>query len=228
MAGVEAVIFDLDGLLLESEQVWDEAKRRLVGERGGRWTGEASQRMLGMSSPEWAAYMRDELGVPLEPGAISAEVVHIMGALYERELPVLPGAADAVSRLAEQWPLGLASSSNREIIDLVLATAGWTRLFAATVSSEEVGRGKPAPDVYVETASRLGVAPERCVAIEDSGPGIASASAAGLAVIAVPNKSYPPAGDALVLVRVVLDSLQDLVPAAVERAAHVRTREETA
>lgn len=227
MAGAEAVIFDLDGLLLESEQLWDEAKRRLVSERGGRWTGEASQTMLGMSSPEWAAYMRHELGVPLEPDAISTEVVRIMGALYERELPVLPGAADAVSRLAARWPLGLASSSNREIIDLALATAGWTGLFAVTVSSEEVERGKPAPDVYLEAASRLDVARERCVAIEDSGPGMASASAAGLAVIAVPNRSYPPTADALELAAVVLDSLHDLVPAAVERAARTRTREGT-
>lgn len=227
MAGVQAVIFDLDGLLLESEQVWDAAKRRLVDERGGRWTGEASQRMLGMSSPEWAAYMRDRLGVPLEVAEISAEVVRIMGELYGRELPILPGAAEAVRRLAERWPLGLASSSNREIIDLVLATAGWKCLFAATVSSEEVERGKPAPDVYVETARRLGVAPQRCVAIEDSGPGIGSAAAAGVAVIAVPNAGYPPEADALDVAASVLGSLHDLGPAVVEQAASLHTRQET-
>ena len=227
VAAVEAVIFDLDGLLLESEQVWDQAKRRLVRERGGAWTGEASQRMLGMSSPEWAAYMREALGVPLGAEEISAEVVRIMCELYGRELPVLPGASEAVARLAGRWPLGLASSSNREIIDLVLETAGWKGEFAATVSSEEVKRGKPAPDVYLEAAQRLGVAPRCCVAIEDSGPGIGSAAAAGLPVVAVPNAGYPPGADALGHASAVLRSLHELKPAVVEEAAGRHEREET-
>ena len=227
MVEVEAVIFDLDGLLLESEQVWDEAKRRLVSERGGRWNEAATQTMLGMSSTEWAVYMRDGLGVPLPAAEISAEVVRIMGELYERELPVLPGAAEAVGRIAARWRLGLASSSNREIIDLVLETSGWKRHFEATVSSEEVERGKPAPDVYLETARRLGAAPGGCVAVEDSGPGIGSAAAAGLAVVAVPNAGFPPAPDALDRAALVLDSLHDLTPAAVERAAGRPQREET-
>ena len=218
MAGVEAVVLDLDGLLLESEQVWDAAKRRLVRERGGHWTDQASQRMLGMSSPEWAAYMRDGLGVPLTVDDISAEVVRIMAELYARQLPILPGAAEAVGRLAEHWPLGLASSSNREVIDLVLERTDWSGQFAAAVSSEEVPRGKPAPDVYLKAARRLGGAPERCVAIEDSAPGIHSAAEAGLAVIAVPNAAYPPGPDALERAAVVLDSLHDLTPTVVEAA----------
>jgi HAD superfamily hydrolase (TIGR01509 family) len=227
MADPEAVIFDLDGLLLESEQVWDEAKRRLVSERGGRWAPEATQTMLGMSSTEWAIYMRDGLGVPLDPAQISAEVVRIMGELYERELPVLPGAGDAVARLAARWPVGLASSSNREIIDTVLETAGWTADFQASVSSEEVDRGKPAPDVYLEAARRLDAAPGRCVAVEDSAPGINSAAAAGLAVIAVPNASFPPDADALDRAAVVLDSLHDLSPATVEQSVGHVEREES-
>lgn len=218
MTGVEAVIFDLDGLLLESEQVWDAAKRRLVRERGGRWTDEASHRMLGMSSPEWAAYMRDGLGVPLSVDDISAEVVRIMAELYARQLPILPGAAEAVGRLAEHWPLGLASSSNREVIGLVLERTDWSGQFTAAVSSEEVPRGKPAPDVYLEATRRLGGAPERCVAVEDSAPGIHSAAEAGLAVIAVPNAGYPPGPDALRRAAVVLGSLHDLTPTVVERA----------
>ena len=226
MVEIEAVIFDLDGLLLESEQVWDEAKRRLVSERGGSWTEEATQAMLGMSSTEWAAYMRDGLGVPLGPEEISSEVVRIMGELYERELPVLPGAAEAVGRIAARWRLGLASSSNREIIDLVLETAGWKEQFEATVSSEEVKRGKPAPDVYLEAARRLGANSGRCVAIEDSGPGIGSAAAAGLAVIAVPNAGFPPSADALDRAALVLDSLHDLTQTAVEHAAGRAEREE--
>ena len=225
-AAVDAVIFDLDGLLLESEQVWDAATRTLVPALGGRWTGEASQRMLGMSSPEWAAYMRDALGVPLGLAQISGEVVRIMGELYGRELPVLPGAAEAVRRLAGRWPLGLASPSNREIIDLVLETAGWKAMFTATVSSEEVERGKPAPDVYLEAARRLRVAPERCVAIEDSAPGIRSGATAGLGVVAVPNAGYSPEARVVALAAVVLDSLDELTPAVVEEAARGGRRKE--
>jgi HAD superfamily hydrolase (TIGR01509 family) len=216
---VDAVIFDLDGLLLESEQVWNAAKERLTRERGGRWRDEARREMLGMSSPEWSRYMRDELSIPMDPEEISAEVVRLMGEEYERELPVLPGAGDAVERLAARWPLGLASSSNREVIDLVLERAGWAALFAATVSSEEVARGKPAPDVYLETARRLRASPEGCVAVEDSSAGIRSARAAGLAVIAVPNRDYRPEEDVLAQSRVVLGSLRELDVETVEEAA---------
>ncbi len=216
MAAVEAVIFDLDGLLLESEQVWEAAKRRLVRERGGRWTDEASQAMLGMSSPEWAAYMRDRLEVPLEAAAIAAEVVRIMSELYADGLPVLPGAADCVPRLAARWPLGLASSSNRPLIDLVLELAGLSDAFAATVSSEEVARGKPSPDVYLEASARLGVDPAACVAVEDSEAGIRSAKAARMRVIALPNPDYPPGDEALALADAVIRSPAELTPALVE------------
>jgi HAD superfamily hydrolase (TIGR01509 family) len=215
---VDAVIFDLDGLLLESEQVWNAAKERLTSERGGRWRDEARREMLGMSSPEWSRYMRDELSVPMEPEEISSEVVSLMGEEYERELPVLPGAGYAVERLGARWPLGLASSSNRELIDMVLDRAGWAGLFAATVSSEEVARGKPAPDVYLEAAQRLGASPERCLAVEDSSAGIRSAHAAGLAVIAVPNREYRPEEEVLAQARVVLGSLSELEVDTVEKA----------
>ena len=216
---VDAVILDLDGLLLESEQVWNRAKRQLTRERGGAWTQEADRAMLGMSSPEWARYMRSELSVPLEAEEISAEVVRIMGELYTQELPVLPGAGEAVRRLAARWPLGLASSSNREVIDLVLATAGWAELFRTTISSEEVARGKPAPDVYLEAARRLAATPERCVAVEDSSAGIGSAHAAGLAVVAIPNRAFPPEPRLLEQAQAVLASLHELDPRVVEEAA---------
>ncbi|MDX6648665.1 MAG: hypothetical protein QOJ97_616 [Solirubrobacteraceae bacterium] len=215
---VEAVVFDLDGLLLDSERAWSDAKRRLTREHGGRWKDEATGAMLGMSSPEWAAYMRSELGVPLAEDEINAEVVRLMVEGYERELPLLPGAGEAVERLAARWPLGLASSSNREIIDHVLSAAGWSEAFAVTVSSEEVERGKPAPDVYVEAVRRLSVDPGRAVAVEDSGPGISSAAAAGLAVVAIPNAEFPPAVALLAQARVVLSSLVDLDPAAITAA----------
>jgi HAD superfamily hydrolase (TIGR01509 family) len=207
---IDAVIFDLDGLLIDSESVWDEARRRYVDEHGGRWHDEATREMMGMSSVEWSRYVAERLEVDRPPEVISAEVAAEVGDLYRKRLPLMPGAVDAVRRLGERWPLGLASSSNREVIDLVLELAGIAEAFAATVSSEEVGRGKPAPDVYLETASRLAVEPKRCAAIEDSHNGILSAHAAGMRVIAVPNPHFPPGDDALQRAARVLDSLAEL------------------
>jgi HAD superfamily hydrolase (TIGR01509 family) len=173
--------------------------------------------MLGMSSPEWSAYMRDELGVPLDADEINRAVVDRMERHYRERLPLLPGAVDVVRRLHRSWPLALASSANREIIDLVLDVAGLAGEFSATVSSEEVERGKPAPDVYLEAARRLGVAADRCVAVEDSSNGLRSAAAAGMAVIAYPNEHYRPAEDALALAAARVDSLDEITPELVER-----------
>jgi HAD superfamily hydrolase (TIGR01509 family) len=213
----QAVIFDLDGVLLDSEPRWNEAKEALVRDAGGRWRDEAPRVMMGMSSPEWAAYLRDELGVPLDAEAISRDVVRRMEDGYRRELPLLPGAGEAVRALAERWPLALASSSNREIIDLVLELAPFGDAFGVTVSSEEVERGKPAPDVYLEAARRLGVEPGRSVAVEDSSNGLRAAAAAGMAVIAVPNPHYPPDADALVLAAAAVPVVGHVTPALVEQ-----------
>jgi HAD superfamily hydrolase (TIGR01509 family) len=213
---IEAVVLDLDGLLLDSEQLWDAAREQFVRERGGRWHEQAQRDMMGMSSPEWSRYVHDELGVPDPPEGISAEVVRRLEGLYRERLPLLPGAREAVQRLARRWPLALASSSNREIIDLALELAGLASSFQATVSSEEVGRGKPAPDVYLEAARRLGVDPERAAAIEDSHNGIRAAKAAGMRVVAIPNKHFPPDEDALAQADVVLGSLAELTAEAVE------------
>jgi HAD superfamily hydrolase (TIGR01509 family) len=215
---VEAVIFDLDGVLIDSEHVWDEARQELAGEGGGRWTETSSRDMMGMSSPEWSRYMHDVIGMPDPPDEISAEVVRRLERIYRRELPLFDGAVEAVERLADRWPLGLASSSNRELIDLVLELSGLERFFHATVSSEEVPRGKPAPDVYLEAARRLGVTPKGCAAIEDSENGIRSAKAAGLRVLAIPNPRYPPSDKALAAADEVLGSLADLTPEAVAAA----------
>jgi HAD superfamily hydrolase (TIGR01509 family) len=209
---IEAVIFDLDGVLVDSETAWVNVKREFTEESGGRWREQAQWDMLGMSSIEWSRYMHDELGVPVEPERISAEVADRLVDLYREKLPLLPGAVHAVGRLSAIWPLGLASSSNRNVIDLVLELAGLADQFEATVSSEEVERGKPAPDVYLEAARRLQVDPKVCVGIEDSTNGIRSAHAAGMAVIAVPNRDFPPEPEALDLAAVVLDSLEDLSP----------------
>ena len=218
-----AVIFDLDGVLLDSEQRWNEAKHQLVRDVGGRWRRDAPVVMMGMSSPEWSAYMRDELEVPLAADAISRDVVRRMRDGYRVELPLLPGAEDAVRALAARWPLGLASSSNREIIDLVLELAPFGDAFAVTVASEEVARGKPAPDVYIEAARRLGAEPARCVAIEDSANGLRAAAAAGMAVIALPNPHYPPSDDALALAAATVRTVGEVTPALVVQAGAIPT-----
>jgi HAD superfamily hydrolase (TIGR01509 family) len=207
---IEAVVFDLDGVLVDSEHVWDEARQSLAEERGGHWTDNASRDMMGMSSVEWSRYMRDEIGIAAEPEEISAEVVRRLERIYRDELPLMDGAVEAVERLAARWPLGLASSSNRELIDLVLELSGLERFFTATVSSEEVGQGKPAPDVYLEAARRLGVPAERCAAIEDSENGILAAKGAGMRVLAIPNPQYPPHEEALAAADEVLGSLSEL------------------
>jgi HAD superfamily hydrolase (TIGR01509 family) len=213
---IEAVVFDLDGLLLNSEQVWDEVREQLVKERGGRWHERAQTEMMGMSSVEWSRYMHDELGLSEPPEEISAEVVRRLEERYRRELPLIDGAKEAVERLATRWPLGLASSSNRELIDLVLELSGLAPFFRVTVSSEEVPRGKPAPDVYLEAARGLGVPPERCAAVEDSRNGIRSAKAAGMKVMAIPNPHFPPGEESLALADVTLGSLAELTPSIVE------------
>lgn len=215
---IEAVVFDLDGVVVDSEQVWDDVRETLVRERGGRWHERAQADMMGMSSVEWSAYMHDELGLAESPAEINDEVVRLMLERYRNELPLLPGAVEAVERIAARYPLAVASSSNRPLIAAVLDAAGIARHFRATVSSEEVPGGKPAPDVYLEAARRLGVAPERCAAVEDSANGLRSAKAAGLRVLAIPNPHYPPAEDALALADVVLSSLDELTPELVDPA----------
>jgi HAD superfamily hydrolase (TIGR01509 family) len=213
---IAAVVFDLDGVLIDSEERWDRARRDLVAQTGGSWREGATHAMLGMSSPEWSAYVRDQLGVPLAPEEINRRVVDHLLAGYEAGLPLLPGAVAAVRRVAALGrPLGLASSSNREVIDLVLDRAGIAGLFAATVSSEEVARGKPSPDVYLEAIGRLGADPAAATAIEDSSNGLRAAAAAGMRVVAIPHPTFPPAPDALALADVVLGGLEELDAAAV-------------
>jgi HAD superfamily hydrolase (TIGR01509 family) len=216
---VGSVVFDLDGVLIQSEELWNEVREQLALERGGRSDAQAQRDMMGMSSPEWSRYMHEVVGLPESPDEIMDEVVALMEARYREELPLIPGAVEAVERLAARWPLGLASSSNRVLIDLVLELSGLDRFFKATVSSEEVARGKPAPDVYLEACRRLDVEPTRAAAVEDSHAGIASAKAAGMRVIAIPNPSFPPGDDALANADLVLRSLDELRPEAVEKTS---------
>jgi HAD superfamily hydrolase (TIGR01509 family) len=215
---LEAVFFDQDGVLIDSEGAWDAARREVVAENGGHWKPEATRAMMGMSAPEWSRYVRDELGVALAPEEISALVVQRLLAGYERDLPLMPGAVDAVKRIAARWPVGLASSANREVIDTVLRASGLAGTFGATVAGEEVAHGKPAPDIYLEAARRLGVDPGRSAAVEDSSNGLRAAAAADMLVVAFPNREFPPEPDALALAAVVLNSgsLEGLSPELLE------------
>jgi HAD superfamily hydrolase (TIGR01509 family) len=213
---VEAVVFDLDGVILDTEQLWDEVREELAHERGGRWSERAQADMMGMSSLEWSRYMHDVVGLAEPPEEINREVVGRMLDRYARRLPLIDGAVAAVERLAAHWPLGLASSSNRELIDRALEVSGLVSKFGATVSSEEVERGKPAPDVYLEAAARLRVVARQCAAIEDSGNGIRSADSAGMRVVAIPNAAFPPPADVLELADVVLTSIADLRPETID------------
>jgi len=209
---IAAVVFDMDGVIVDSEQVWDEVRERYVGEVGGTYTDSATRDMMGMSSLEWSRYMADQLGVPGTPEEINAAIVARMLERYGEAPPLIDGAVEAVRRAAARWPLAIASSSNPELIDVVLRTAGLSELFPVAVSSQEVARGKPAPDVYLEAARRLGVEPAHCAAVEDSHNGIRSAKAAGMRVVAVPNPHFPPDVEALAQADAVVASVGELTP----------------
>jgi HAD superfamily hydrolase (TIGR01509 family) len=213
---VEAVIFDMDGVLIDSEAVWADVRRRFTLAHDGDWPEGTEHKLMGMSSPEWAAFMHDDLHVQMDPDEITAAVVDEMAERYRKRVPLLPGAVDAVARLAGRWPLGLASSANRPLIDLVLDEAGLVDHFRVTLSTEEVGRGKPAPDVYLEAARRLDVAPPRCVGVEDSTNGLRALAAAGMRIVAVPNREFPPEASALASADAVISNLNDLTPRVIE------------
>ncbi|WP_329518848.1 HAD family hydrolase [Spirillospora sp. NBC_01491] len=203
----QAIVFDLDGVLIDSEPVWEEVRRAYVADHGGQWRRDTQERMMGMSTLEWAEYLATDLIGGLTTDEVAYGVVDRMTQRYALGVPLMPGAAQAVRRLAEAAPLGLSSSSPRALIDLVLGRIGLDSLFHATVSTEEVDRGKPAPDGYLAVAGRLGVPATDCVAIEDSSNGLRSAHAAGMRVIAVPHPRYPPAPDALALAALVAEGL---------------------
>ena len=209
---LSAIVFDLDGVIVDTEEVWDRERRAYVAAHGGTWRDGATEAMQGMSSAEWSRYLRDALGADGEPAEISRAAAAGVVAEVHRELPLLPGAVEAVRALAKTYTLALASSANREVIDAVLDTARLAEHFAATVSSEEVARGKPAPDVYLEAARRIGVAAQDCAAVEDSSNGLRAAHAAGMVVIATPNHAFPPAPDALALAAVVVDGIREVTP----------------
>jgi HAD superfamily hydrolase (TIGR01509 family) len=216
---VEAVVFDLDGVLIDTEAVWEQVRRAYVAEAGGVWLPDSQQRLMGMSTGEWSRYLSADLGAGGDPATVAREVLDRMAARYRKALPLVPGAVEAVRRLGACYPLALASSSARLLIDQVLETAGIADAFRVTLSTEEVAAGKPAPDVYLSAVERLGLPAPRCVAVEDSSNGLRAASAAGLVVVAVPHATYPPASDALALADLVVTGLDELTPRALDALA---------
>jgi HAD superfamily hydrolase (TIGR01509 family) len=207
---VDAVVFDLDGVIVDSEQVWDEVREQYTREVGGTYTESATRDMMGMSSLEWSRYMAEALGVPGTPAEINDAIVARMLERYGEAPPLIPGAVAAVRRVAARWPLAIASSSNPELIEVVVGASGLGDVFEIAVSSQEVARGKPAPDVYLEAARRLGADAARCGAVEDSHNGIRSAKAAGMFVVAVPNPHFPPDDEAMASADAVIASIGEL------------------
>ncbi len=212
---IEAVVFDLDGVLVDSEPLWERVRRQVVADLGGRWPPDAQRKLMGMSTPEWARYLSEDLGAGLPPAQVADLVIERMAASYRQRVPLLPGAADAVARLAARWPLGLASSAPATLIDTVLEASGLRSSFAVVMSTEQVARGKPAPAIYLAVTGRLGCPPPDGAAVEDSSNGLRSAAAAGLKVIAVPRPDYPPDPGALAAASLVLPSLTELTADAV-------------
>lgn len=217
MTGIRAVVFDLDGVIIDSEGVWEEVRRAYVAKHGKQFLPDSQQRMMGMNTGEWSRHLSEDVGVGVPPEQVAVEVLGEMATRYRTALPLIPGSVEAVRRLGARLTLALASSSARILIDQVLATAGLADAFRVTLSTEEVPRGKPAPDVYLAAADRLGLPPEVCAAVEDSSNGLRSAAAAGMAVIAVPHGVYPPAPDALAAAVLVVGSVDELTVEAVEK-----------
>lgn len=210
MTSPEAVVFDMDGILIETEPIWDEVRRGLAAAENLAWPDEATPAMMGMSTREWATYLAETVGLSGTWEEVSVRVIDGVAAAYADHLPILPGAVEAVQRMAARGPVAIASSSPRRLIDLVTAQLGLTPYLQVTVSTEEVDRGKPWPDGYLTACELLGVDPTRSVAVEDSTNGVRSAYAAGMTVVCVPPGFHPPADDVLALCSAVLDSLAEL------------------
>lgn len=211
----QAIIFDLDGTLIDTEKLWDEVRRGLASEAGVAWPEEATQAMMGMSTPEWGRYLSESVGLPMTPEEAAHTTIELMAERYHHGLPLLPGSPDVVHQMAEHFRIAVASSSPRRLIDVVVEELGIADVVEVSVSTEEVERGKPAPDGFLRAAELLGVPAADCVAVEDSTNGVKSALAAGMTVITVPPHFHPPAAELLAQTKV-LDSLEELSLAVIE------------
>ena len=198
---------------MDSEIWWDEVRIRFAADHDRAWTAADQAAVMGANSRAWAHTMRVRLDLDLDEGDIEAAIVDAVVDRYRREgPPEIPGAAEAVHRIAARWPVAVASSAHRAVIDAALVAIGLHEIFGIVVSSDDVSHGKPAPDVYLETARRLGIAPRGCLVVEDSYNGVRAGKAAGMTVVLVPNASVPPAPGTRELADLVLESLADLDP----------------
>jgi HAD superfamily hydrolase (TIGR01509 family) len=207
---IEAVIFDMDGLLVDSEPVWDRARRSMADEAGRPWTADDHKAVMGVSTQEWAEYMIAHLTLTLTPQEVIDRIIERMVEMYRAGIPWLPGALDAIDLAARHFRTALASGSHPTLVEAVTADAAIQGKFQVIVSADEVGAGKPAPDVYLVAAERLGVEPSSCVCLEDSGNGILAGVRAGMQVIAVPDPRFPPAEAVLDQAHLVLPTLAEL------------------
>jgi len=209
---VKALLFDLDGVLIDSEPVWERVRRAFVHRHGAEWSADVQRSMMGVSTDVWSSALSELIGGEPGPDKVARLVIDEMASEYRRRLPMIDGAAEVVRRLARSYPLGIASGSPRSLIELVLELSGLAACFQAVLSSDEISRGKPAPDPYLELASRLGIEPADCAAIEDSSNGLRSALAAGAVVVAIPPRANIPDPDLLALAAAVLDDIGQLTP----------------
>lgn len=217
---IDTIVFDLDGVIIDTEEVWSSARHDFAVAHGGHWTPEIDQpKVMGANSMEWAASMRENNGVDLPAEVIYRGIVDELRTRYREHLAVISGAPEVVARLAQCYGLGVASSSPLELIEYSLELAGLKRYFAALVSSDDVASGKPQPDVYLEACRRLNTEPARAAAVEDSSNGLKAAYSAGLAVIAIPHPAYPPSAEALALADLSLDSIEGLTPRSINDAS---------
>ena len=205
----QAIIFDMDGTLMETEEQWDVVRRQLAAEAGVPWPDEATKAMMGMSTQEWSAYLVTDVGLPMTPEEAAEKTIDGMAAHHRAGVELLPGAIESVKRMAKRYPIAIASSSPRRLIDAGVEAMCIGNLLGATVSTEEVGAGKPAPDGFLRAAELLGVDPTACVAVEDSTNGVLSALAAGMAVVCIPPTFHAPSDDVLARTTV-LTSLDEL------------------
>ncbi|MEO0561286.1 MAG: HAD family phosphatase [Chloroflexota bacterium] len=205
---IEAVIFDNDGLLVDSEPVWDQVRAAMAHERGIDWNTDDHKAVMGVSTQEWADYMIQRLKLDIPEEAVVQAVIKRMEASYRQQIPFLPGALTAVELAAQHRPTAIASGSHPALLDIITGDERLQPYLQLVVSADEVARGKPHPDVYLEAATRLGVAPESCLVLEDSGNGILAGKAAGMIVIAVPDERFPPSVEKLNQADYILEDLE--------------------
>ena len=205
---IEAVIFDMDGVLVDSEVYWDKSRVEFARDRGKTWTDDYQRLAMGRSTVGWATVMREKLQLDESIDDIIAEMKGRVIARYERRMPTRPDAIESVHRMKQHFRVGLASGSPTEIIKSVLRITGLDQVFEVMIYGDDIPRGKPAPDIYLEAMAQLGVLPHVTVGIEDSANGLRSLKAAGMAAVAAPSPDFPLPPEILELADARIDTLE--------------------